>query len=424
MKTVKQVMTTGVVTVDAGRTVADAVALMLERDVSALPVVEGERLVGVVTARELLRALPYRPIREVMQHETGSVSSHTPITSAYSLMESRRASQLPVVDNGSVVGLVTTEALLRALDRPLDPLTELPWAITLRERAVEYLKAGRESAIIFLDLDNFGQVNKQLGHVVGDNVIKAIARALLGITDSSFDLLCRYAGDEFAILTTRRRDQAEALARRAVEAIGALAVPGAATGFRLSASMGIAGGKRTTERQDVHFEATVDDLITIASRQTTHAKTEKAPRAAAGTAGEGVREPRLQLERVTLTSQKGQMTAEVEFGLGAERFLGELRGADLGDSAWRLLSEATVQAINKALPEGWRTAVADVHLYRTPADTEVTVVVDLGFRGGIQDRYAGSVVAQNSLAVAVVKATLKAVNRRLGVLIKPPASTR
>src|SRR3970040_2062302 len=130
-------------------------------------------------------------------------------------MEGRRVSQLPVVDNGSVVGLVTTEALLRALDRPLDPLTELPWAITLRERAVEFLKAGRESAIIFLDLDNFGQVNKQLGHVVGDNVIKAIARALLGITDSSFDLLCRYAGDEFAILTTRRRDQAEALATRA-----------------------------------------------------------------------------------------------------------------------------------------------------------------------------------------------------------------
>ena len=188
--------------------------------------------------------------------------------------------------------------------------------------------------------------------------------------------------------------------------------------------MGIAGGKRTTERQDVHFEATVDDLITIASRQTTHAKAEKALRAAAGTAGEGVREPRLQLERVTLTSQKGQMTAEVELGLGAERFLGELRGADLGDSAWRLLSEATVQAINKTLPEGWRTAVAGVHLYRTPADTEVTVVVDLGFGGGIQDRYAGSVVAQNSLAAAVVKATLKAVNRRLGVLIKPPAPTR
>jgi len=33
-------------------------------------------------------------------------------------------------------------------------------------------------------------------------------------------------------------------------------------------------------------------------------------------------------------------------------------------------------------------------------------------------------VAQNSLAVAMVKATLKAVNRRLGVLIKPPAPTR
>jgi diguanylate cyclase (GGDEF)-like protein len=424
MKTVRQVMATDVATVDAGRTVADAVALMLERDVNALPVMESGRLVGLITMRELLRALPYRPVREVMQRDVNSVSSHTPIASAFSLMEGRRVSQLPVVDEGEIVGMVTTEAILRALDRPLDPLTELPWAISLRERAVEYLKAGREIAIIFLDLDNFGQVNKQLGHVVGDNVIKAIARALQSITDSAFDLLCRYAGDEFAILTARRRDQAEALGRRAVEVIGALAVPGAAPDFRISAAMGIAGGKRTTERQDVHFEATVDDLITLASRQTTQVKAERARRAGIGTAGAALREPRLYLRRVTLTSQAGQLMAEVELGLGADRFAAQAQGPDLGEAAVQLLAGATAQAINRALPDGWRCAVAEVQIERSSAGTQVTVVVDLGYIGGMQDRQAGLVLAGQNVTTAVAKATLRAVNRRLGLLLKSAAPLR
>jgi diguanylate cyclase (GGDEF)-like protein len=420
MKTVEQVMITGVATIDAGRTVADAVGLMLDQDVSAIPVVEDDRLVGLVTMRELLRALPYRPIRDIMQRDVSTVSSHTPITSAFSLMESRRVHQLPVVDNDRMVGLITTEAILRALDRPLDPLTELPWAITLRERAVEYLKAGREIAIIFLDLDNFGQVNKQLGHVAGDNVIKAIARALLSLVDPSFDLLCRYAGDEFAILTTRRRDQAETLGGRAVEIVAALPVPGAAPDFRISGSMGIAGGKRTTERQDVHYEATVDDLITMASRQTTQAKAERARRAGAGGPGAAaVREPRLLLHRVTVTSQTGQVTAEVELGLGSARFGGEATGPDIGDAEVRLLAAATVQAINRALAEGWRAAVVDVRIVRTHADTHVTAVVDLGFIGGMQERHAGTVLAPLGITTAVPKATLKAVNRRASLLLKP-----
>jgi len=424
MKTVEQVMTTGVATIDAGRNVADAVALMLDHETNAIPVVEDARLVGLVTMRELLRALPYRPIRDVMQREVSTVSSHTPITSAFSLMESRHVTQLPVVDDGRMVGLITTEAILRALDRPLDPLTELPWAVTLRERAIEYLKAGREVALIFLDLDNFGQVNKQLGHVAGDNVIKAIARALLGLTDASFDLLCRYAGDEFAILTTRRRDQAEALGRRAIEVIGALPVPGAAAGFRISASMGTAGGKRTTERQDVHFEATVDDLITIASRQTTQAKGEKSRHMLVGAAGATGREMRLFLSRVTLTNQAGQLTAEVELGLGSQRFSGEASGPELGDSEVRLLAAAAVQAINRALAEGWRAAVADVRVIRTATDTQVTAIVDLGFIGGIEDRHAGTVLASHGIATAVVRATLKAVNRRVGLMLKPAAPAR
>ncbi|MGH2375536.1 MAG: CBS domain-containing protein, partial [bacterium] len=275
MKTVEQVMVTGVPTVSVGKTVSDAIAIMLEHDVNLLPVINSDRLVGLITMRDLLRALPYRPIVDVMQQGLVTASPSMPITGIYALMEELQTGQLPVVDQGRIVGIITKEGILRELGLPIDPLTELPWSAALRERAVRYLKEGREIAVIFVDLDNFGALNKRSGHVVGDRYIKAVAGALQATIDPASDLLCRYAGDEFAILTTRRRDEAEELSGAAADAIAAVRPEGAPEDFTLAASTGIAGGKRTTEREDVHFEATVDDLITIASRQSTQVKLAK-----------------------------------------------------------------------------------------------------------------------------------------------------
>ena len=55
------------------------------------------------------------------------------------------------------------------------------------------------------------------------------------------------------------------------EAIADITVEGAPRDA-ISGSFGIAGGKRNAERVDVHFDATVDDLITMASRASTLAK--------------------------------------------------------------------------------------------------------------------------------------------------------
>jgi acetoin utilization protein AcuB len=54
--TVKEVMTKSVITIEPARQVRDAVRLMLERRIGALPVVEGGRLVGIITETDLLRA--------------------------------------------------------------------------------------------------------------------------------------------------------------------------------------------------------------------------------------------------------------------------------------------------------------------------------------------------------------------------------
>ncbi len=423
MKTVAQVMTTGVVTVGVGRKVADATALMLDGHVSVLPVVDGDRLVGLITMRDLLRALPYRPVAEVMQPDVTAVTGDMPITGAYMLMEDQRVGQLPVVDQGRIVGLITMEGILRELGLPVDPLTELPWGAALRRRAVEDLKTGHEIAIIFLDLDNFGLANKRFGHVIGDRWIKAVAEALRVTIDASQDLLCRYGGDEFAVLTTRRRDEAEALGRAAVEAIGALRLADAPAEFVLTASMGFAGGKRTTERQDVHFEATIDDLITMASRQSTQAKLEKAGRGLLAAAVRAAAEPRLRLRRVSLSVVDEEVKAAVELSLGDHHYEGEARGLNLGMDAWRLLAEATVRAVNQALPSPWRAVVDQVRLIRAEPTNLAVAEVRLEREGETSDRCSGYVPANADAGQAVVKATLQAVNRRVGRILTEAAGS-
>ncbi len=57
----------------------------------------------------------------------------------------------------------------------------------------------RQAAMLFVDLDNFKNINDRLGHRVGDHVLKAVADRLLhGVRDT--DTVCRQGGDEFLIL--------------------------------------------------------------------------------------------------------------------------------------------------------------------------------------------------------------------------------
>jgi diguanylate cyclase (GGDEF)-like protein len=397
--------------------VAEAVVLMLEKEVTALPVVEDHRLVGLVRMRDLLRALPYRSVAGVMQEELAIATGQMPIADAHALMQERRLAHLPVVEEDRLVGLITREDILQALGQPVDPLTGLPWVVTLRERAVDLLKQGNEIAVVFLDMDNFRSVNKRLGHVVGDRYIRAAAQALMATIDGEKDLLCRYGGDEFIILTTRPRDEAESLARRAEEAITEVRPDGAEEEFILSASVGVAGGKRTTERSDVHFAATVDDLITMASLHSTQAKAGKNGRLHGTQDLHPDVRLRLHLRRVSISAEGPEAVAAVELGLGPQRYLEEARSPNLGMAPIRSLAEATLRGVNRALRDGWTAAVDDVRLLRTPSDTLVTVTVLLGRPGMPAVRFIGSAIADGDPAAAAARATLHALNRRIARIL-------
>jgi diguanylate cyclase (GGDEF)-like protein len=77
------------------------------------------------------------------------------------------------------------------------------------------------SAVLFVDLDQFKQVNDTLGHPRGDELLRAVAGRLRGLMRRS-DIVARFGGDEFVVLQSPAPSSSEAadLAHRIVERLG------------------------------------------------------------------------------------------------------------------------------------------------------------------------------------------------------------
>jgi diguanylate cyclase (GGDEF)-like protein len=104
-----------------------------------------------------------------------------------------------------------------------DALTDLPNRVLLRERLTEaliHVERGQRLAVLCLDLDHFKNVNDSLGHLVGDELLRAVAGRLRGCVRET-DTISRVGGDEFAIIQTDINDatDAERLALRLSEVI-------------------------------------------------------------------------------------------------------------------------------------------------------------------------------------------------------------
>ncbi len=99
-----------------------------------------------------------------------------------------------------------------------DSLTELPNRAYLQEqlhwRLTQLQRDGEQSALLFLDLDRFKIVNDSLGHSLGDEMLREVARRLrLCLREG--DILVRLGGDEFVVLMGNSKRDIEQVARSA-----------------------------------------------------------------------------------------------------------------------------------------------------------------------------------------------------------------
>ena len=154
-------------------------------------------------------------------------------------------------DDGGVVTAVVRDATVRKRhERELQRLAdhdELTGLFNRRRFEAElrayagYAHGAHESgAVLLLDLDRLKYVNGTHGHRVGDEVIRAVGRAVAALVRAP-DLMARLGGDEFAVLLKHAApDDAARRAREIVDAIRGLEARVGGAAFALTASVGVA----------------------------------------------------------------------------------------------------------------------------------------------------------------------------------------
>jgi diguanylate cyclase (GGDEF)-like protein len=144
----------------------------------------------------------------------------------------------------SLTDLATTDALTGLHNRRY-VLAELTKAMQ-RARRIE-----QRFSVVLFDLDGFKQVNDIQGHAAGDAVLKMAADALQSITREG-DVLGRYGGDEFLLITYGDLPQAESLPARADAAVAARTGLGVSTGIARHPQDGTTGDA-LIERADLQL---------------------------------------------------------------------------------------------------------------------------------------------------------------------------
>jgi len=147
MKTVADIMTKEVITVRTDTTIRELAELFVTNRISSLPVVDADgRLIGVVTESDLvdqnknvhlptvislfdwviylesekslekeLQKMGGRTVADIYQHEVVSIVPTASISTAADQMSNHHVNALPVVDNGTLVGIVARIDIIRTL---------------------------------------------------------------------------------------------------------------------------------------------------------------------------------------------------------------------------------------------------------------------------------------------------------------------
>lgn len=267
---IESVMTRDVVTLGPETPIDAIAATMRDLRLSCVVVCEAGRPIGIVSERDLVRALghvlvhtgqPMLRARDVMSSPVFSLPLEASLDEAVAATTERGFRRVAIVDEcGSLAGLVTQSDLVRAHVAELEEhrrsleatvtartaslleanrlleeicLTDALLGIGNRramtaaldqehDRAERY---GRPYAVVLFDVDHFKRYNDRYGHQAGDAALREIARRLdesRRTTDSAH----RYGGEELLlVLPESTRDDARVVAERALGQVAQMAIP-------------------------------------------------------------------------------------------------------------------------------------------------------------------------------------------------------
>jgi CBS domain-containing protein len=148
---ISAIMTQAAVTDRADDDLAAAARKMWEQQTGSLLVLQGEDLVGIITERDVLRAVATgtpldTPVSEVMSKELITVEPGTSLREAAQIMTERWIRHLPVLESGRLVGVVSQRdlagVLAGALNEPEDLHRLIESSGLVRERRLRRIEHG------------------------------------------------------------------------------------------------------------------------------------------------------------------------------------------------------------------------------------------------------------------------------------------
>lgn len=145
-------MTKAAVVDSADETLADGAKKMRDNQTGSLLVMDGTRLMGIVTERDVLRAVAEGkdpatlPLKDAMTTEVITIGPRTRLKEAAALMAEKWIRHLPVLENETVVGIISqrdlTGVLAQALNEPEALHNLVESSELVRERRLKRIEAG------------------------------------------------------------------------------------------------------------------------------------------------------------------------------------------------------------------------------------------------------------------------------------------
>jgi diguanylate cyclase (GGDEF)-like protein len=210
----------------------------------------------VASAHRVAQADAARPVSEQLERVRVAVESDNTealrrealaaVQAVSSLLDKQREDQrrefVALADRVRALGTQLEEARRESMIDPLTQLANRKGFEEFLERTIAlHTLSGEPASLLMIDMDKFKIANDKFGHDIGDAALRTVGDCLARVFLRRCDLVCRYGGDEFAVLLSETPGpKAATLGERVASAVREARLPDRAASLTLNLSVGVA----------------------------------------------------------------------------------------------------------------------------------------------------------------------------------------
>ncbi len=246
--------------------------IFCDKDIDLIVVLKNKKPFYLITSKDVIEILLLHmddmTVKELIDkypEKLITLKEEEAILEAYKLMRTYNIQNLIIVDEeGNFKNIINYSYLANFLAEMAikDEITGLYNKRFFEFLIDKYENSDYEIGILFIDLDNFKEINDKYGHYMGDLILKKVGEVIRN-SIRDLDYAFRYGGDEFVIFLFTSNDVLQIVAQRLFKKVNSIEI----NGIKVSASIGAAHYKTDSN--------SLKEVIKIADERLYEAKKEK-----------------------------------------------------------------------------------------------------------------------------------------------------